>query len=365
MPGPEAPRPPRRPRPEPVRRSPTYKASVALAILFLGLALSLPLWLDKVRQPVDRGVLDTDLADVKAMPGAGPRAFVPPPPPPVSATAAPRGSASAMAAAMGATDRAVNADCRAYVYARCNALRIEASDCLPIALDAMGAKVEDGMTGCHEVVDGRLKAAAAMAGVREEEPAPSPDVLVSPDARVAPGGDAGPAGGAASTAGKASASGKPGAAPGAAPGTEPPALPPSQRAEKLEKALVLVEELQRGANNYGTLPAAQDARMAELRSLVEAEGSPAAKALYNRLVERYRAAPPPEPGSVVGESPRQESGYSDGPAPASTQEMDQVRGLANEARREAGLPPQPAPDPADALRVRSPSETPAAQEYRP
>jgi hypothetical protein len=144
-----------------------------------------------------------------------------------------------------------------------------------------------------------------------------------------------------------------------------PTLPPAQRAERLERALGVLEELQRGANNYATIPAAQDARLAEIRALVEAEGSPEARAVFNSLVRRYQPTPAPEPDAPVAESPRQETGVVTGAAPASTEEMDSVRRLMNDARREAGLPPRAAPDPTDALRDRGPSEAPAAQEYRP
>ena len=48
---PEATRPSGRPPQKERQKSPYYKASLVLAIVFLALAFSLPFWLDRVRQP--------------------------------------------------------------------------------------------------------------------------------------------------------------------------------------------------------------------------------------------------------------------------------------------------------------------------
>lgn len=355
MPEPDAPRSGSRPPSRDKPRSPYYRASLVLAFVFLVLALSLPLWLDRVRQRVDRGVLDRDLTSVPATP-------IPVPIPlPAASPASPAGQARG-AAAPAAVPPATNVNCRAYVYARCNALRIQPSDCLPIALDAMRVPAETGLSACREAVEGRLTDAAKAAGTGAEEASPAPaEPVPVPGVPKAPG--------APSTAGSPGASSKPPEGPAGEGGAQDskPRLPPAEQAAKLAKVLQVLDELQRGANNYATVPAAQDARMAEIRALVEEVGTEDARKMYNQLRERYVAPPPQDANAPVREAQRVETGASAYSAPATTPELDRVRSMMNDARKQAGLPVVPAPDPNDALRSRTPGEAAAssAVEQRP
>ena len=106
--------------------------------------------------------------------------------------------------------------------------------------------------------------------------------------------------------------------------------------------------------------------MAEIRSLIEEVGTDDAKRIYNRLRERY-AAPPSPGGGQVAESARVEAGGSAPVTPQTTAELEQMRGLVNQARSQAGLEPLAAPDPNEALRSRSPTEAAASSaiELRP
>jgi len=348
---PEATRPSGRPPQKERPKSPYYKASLVLAIVFLALAVSLPFWLDRVRQPMDRGVLDRDLQSVAGSPAPS-LTTVPPPALPVPGDRP----------ATGAPSTGMNGDCRAYVYARCNTLRIPPAACLPIALDAVKVPLETGLVACREAVDDRLSDAAREAGTNvENEPAggaavaqPGQDAAASKSAQ---GGNDG---------GKA-ASGRPPATSSveAAMSTRNPS--PEVQAEKLAKVLKVLDELQRGANGLGTLPATQDARLSEIRGLVEEVGTEDAKKAYNQLRERYVAPPPAKPGATVGESPRVETGVAAGNAPPPSPESERVRALMNDARKQAGMAPVQAPDPNEALRAHSPDEAaaPSSIEQRP
>jgi hypothetical protein len=330
---------------------------LVLAFVFLALALSLPLWLDRVRQPLDRGVLDRDFQSVTGAPA-----------PSLSTVPAATGTASGGRPGALAPSGVTNADCRAYVFAQCNALRVPPAACLPIALDGVNVPIETGLTACREVVDGRLKDAARSAGANVGNEPSGSVAPVSPGTGAAaanpgqPGQDETRNAPVRPTVAAAVA-----AAAAEAAGAAKNVPPPEVQAEKLAKVLKVLDELQRGANNYATLPAAQNARLAEIRGLIEEVGTEDAKKMYNQLRERYVAPPPPPPGAAVAESRRVEAGGAGNGAPPPSPEVERVRALMNDARKQAGLAPVAAPDPNEALRSHSPTEAAASPsiEQRP
>lgn len=338
-------------------KSPYYKASLVLAFVFLALALSLPFWLDRVRQPLDRGVLDRDFQSVTGAPV-----------PSLSAVTAAAGIASGGRPGTPAPSGVTNADCRAYVFAQCNALRVPPAACLPIALDGVNVPIETGLEACREMVDILLKAAARSAGANVETEPSGGVAPVSPDPRAAaaspgqPAQDETKSAPAPQTVAAAVA-----AAAAEAAGAAKKLPPPEVQAEKLAKVLKVLDELQRGANNYATLPAAQSARLAEIRGLVEEVGTEDAKKMYNKLREKYVAPPPPPPGAAVAESQRVEAGGAGNGAPPPSPEVERVRALMNDARKQAGMAPVAAPDPNEALRSHTPNEAAASPsiEQRP
>jgi hypothetical protein len=359
------------PRPNSKARTkgPYYKASLVLAVVFMALALSLPLWLDLVRQPVDRGVLGRDM---KPIPGEQPQ------PLPGAGNASSPAQAGAQPPSATQPGTTINANCRAYVFARCNALHIESSDCLPIALKAMRVPVETGLTACRAAVQPDIDEAGRLAATRDATPEASND-----DERREPvgRGTGNPAAGtpadidqrkddAVQRPAPESLQKKVSDEPVAQAATQDrKELSPAQRAQKLETILGRIEELQYGVNNYATVPAAQNARLAEIRALVEEVGTAEAESIYKQVAGkiRFKAPPMPDPGNPYRESPRVEAGMSAPTTSRSTPEMDKVRSMANDARRQAGMPEVPPPDPDSALRSRSPSEA-AAQpsiEQRP
>lgn len=319
-------RPGRRPAPP---RGPRYRATVALAVVFLLMALSLPLWIDWVRH--DRALppqvlepVPPPASSVVETPGANPSPGTEPPtrllPPGPRTPSAPPAPVP-------------NTECRAYVFDRCNVLRIPPEACLPIAQDGTLVPPTGGFAACRATVDDRLSQEAQRAADRTGG---SPPRAASPDASGPPSPEA-----------------------SQAPAEVPSEVPPRQRAEAMERALQVVEDLQRGAQNYATLPAAQAARLAELRDLAEQSGSPEARALYHRMAARYGTPEPPK-GTGSAEAPIVQATPSPERAPATTPEMEEVRRLRDAARRDAGLPPGP---PASAPEI-APSRLPEASENR-
>ena len=320
-------RPGRRPAPP---RGPRYRATVALAVVFLLMAVSLPLWIDWVRRDRNLPALDLDpvppaAAPADGPPGAAPSLVTNPSLPPLP---------QARQNAVIPPAPVPNTECRAYVFDRCNALRIPPEACLPIAQDGTLVPPAGGFATCRAAVDERLAQEArrvtATAGDQPPPRAPSPDAGASPAAEAP-----------------------------TAPAEEPPAVPPQERAQAMERALQVVEDLQRGAQNYATLPAAQAARLAELRDLAERSGSPEARALYHRMAARYGTPEPPK-GTATAEAPVVQAAPSPERAPATTPELEEVRRLRDAARRDAGLPPGP---PASAPEI-APSRLPEASENR-
>jgi hypothetical protein len=241
------------------------------------------------------------------------------------------------------------------VTARCNVLGIRPEACDRILVAAVAAPISGGMEACHAAVDPLLKEAGPANLVMNEPPPTPADAIQAPDVPVpadAPkAASAMPDVPAPKDAGKAAQ-----VEPLPLPGSR---LPAEKRAETLARMATLVEELQLASQNYGTLPAAQAARLAELRSLAQSEGSPEIIEVYNNLVKRYQK-PALQPGGTVTESPQKEAGTgtgfsADGPTP----ELGRLRSLASEARKLTGGPAEPAPMHEEPPRSISPSEVPA------
>lgn len=113
---------------------------------------------------------------------------------------------------------------------------------------------------------------------------------------------------------------------------------PKEREANLTRIYVLIEELQRGANNYATLPAAQQARFEELRRRIEADGSEELRSLYNTLLQRYGRTAGFEterPGTVATEAKMEEALPGEEAARPTTPELDKVRKLIEKAGGQA------------------------------
>ena len=119
-------------------------------------------------------------------------------------------------------------------------------------------------------------------------------------------------------------------------------MPPAERAAKLQRMHELVMEIQHAqyTKDYVMTPAAQQARLDEIRRIADQDGSPEAKEIYNALVRQRLPSGPlkaEEPTATsVPVSPERTAG--------TTPEMDAAAKLAADASRKAGLPP-PVPPP--------------------
>jgi len=338
VPEPKRPTSPRVPRyvPKSKGRVRYYKASLVAGSVFVVLAVALPFWIDALRH---RDVETVEATPDEAAPAAGAAA------------------AAAVPAQPGSWVKpGVNEGCRAYVYARCNALEIPAGACATVADMAARVPREVTMDVCRKSVEAELSAAAAVHARRgpeaeaAEQAAPAtPAVPATPAAEAATAGsgtDAEAAPGGPKVVTKTVL----------IPGEGPAPLPPGERAEKLDRLQDLVRDVQRSrsAMDFVLTPAAEQARLDEIRRIAEAEGSPEARALYESL----RRAPPPPPPASPGGLPN--VGHADTNAPAQTPEMAAAARISAAARKEAGLPPRPAAPVADPSRSMSPNEVPAA-----
>jgi hypothetical protein len=305
----------------------------------------LPVWLDLARRSGDRDVLKIDFESVQATPV--PRAS----PPAAAQGAATSGPRRADGSPM------PNVQCRSYVYGRCNALRIGPRECLEIATDAVEVPIDDGDEGCREVTEPLLKDMVQRLGQEFVPPRGFPatdDDSDQPAGGVVGGGNELEAG---APVGREAPSTEPAALErqepieAAPPPDGPPPLSDAERARAMERMMVLVDELQRGGHNYATSVAIQEQRLAELRSLAEAEGSEKARELFNRLHDLYAARAPAALTMDAPESPRIEAAPAQGDSPATTAELEDVRSLVDDARRQAGLPPAPqAESPTESMR---------------
>ncbi len=328
-PGDRAP-PPRRPRfaPRDPSRARYYKASLVAAGVFVALALAFPFWVDHVRRAQDRESFDSL------------RSFSPPV---VPKAPAPTTDDRTPGARLPYSPESGHATCQAYATARCNALGIPPGPCGEVSAAALAVPSTAGLAECRKTVEPKLAEAArlygtpAESGTPAEAAPPEPAVVATPTAgpppptgpeavQTAPPGPAGPA------------------TPEVAPAQPRPVASPAERADNLARIHVLVEELQRGAQNYATAPAAQAARFEELRRRVETDGSEELRSLYNTLLlqaGRTAGIEMPRPGLRASEAPMAPAASGEERARTTTPEMDHVRGMLDEARRQAGQAPGP------------------------
>jgi len=248
----------------------------------------------------------------------------------------------------------INAECQAYVNARCNVLGIRPGVCGSIEAVAMRVPLESGPVGCREAVEAQIAEAAryaspptatSPASLAAEEEASAGTQPTGPGTTPLGPGMAGATGADKEEAGEEPAEAGDDKQPVAA-REEKKELTPREKADNLSRVHILVEEMQRAAQNYGTLPAAQQARFAELHNRVSADGGPELRELYNTLLKQhgrsawYGSGPA---SRTARESGRVEAGIQEEPSPTTTPEMDRVRGMMNQARKEAGMAAQPPP----------------------
>ncbi len=277
--------PPRNPS-----RARYYKASLVAAGVFVALALALPFWIDHVRRARDRESFEAlRSSSPQAMPG----------------TAAPTRDDRTPGASLPYSPESGHATCQAYATARCNALGIPPGPCGEVSAAALAVPATAGLAECRKTVEPKLAEAArlhgvpAQPGMPAEATPPKPAIVAASTAEPVPPTAADPV-------------------QTAPPGPAGPALPevapvpprrspsPAERADNLARIHVLVEELQRGAQNYATAPAAQAARFEELRRRVEADGSEELRSLYNTLLlqaGRTAGIDMPRPGLRATEAP--------------------------------------------------------------
>lgn len=319
-------------RPAQRRRSRYYHASIVAGAVFIVIAAVFPIWWDAVRHGRDAGTTE---GDTDQTPEAAPA-----PPAPPSGGPDRRPGAWVQAG--------VNAGCRAYVYARCNALDIPAAGCAPVIEAAARVPPGASMAECRKAVEGDLAAAASVYGRHEEPPAEGPATATAL-AGTGPDAAATPVSSPAADVPTASLAASEVASPGAA------GPSPVERAERLDRLEELVRDVQRSrtARDYVLSPAAEQARLEEIRRIAEWDGSPEVRALYESL-RRTGEAPLVAPSSLPS------VGYASGDAPSTTPEIEAAARITAAARKEAGLAPRPAPAPvSDPSRSMSPSEVPA------
>ncbi len=294
----------------------------------MALALALPFWIDHVRRARDRESFDS-LRSWSS--------------PTMPSPAAPPREDRTPAATLPYSPEFGHATCQAYATARCNALGIPPGPCGEVSVAALAVPTTASLAECRKVVEPKLAEAARLYATPAEsetpvEAAPTgpPPVAASigaslspttPDATPTPPPAPAPAGPEATDA---------------APPSPRPALSATERADNLARIHVLVEELQRGAQNYATPPAAQAARFDELRRRVEADGSEELRSLYNTLLlqaGRTAGVEMPRPGLRASEAPMTPAALGEERARTTTPEMDRVRGMLDEARRQAGQAP--------------------------
>ena len=305
-----------------------YKASLVLGGIFVTIAMTLPIWIEWVRHPTDNGPAGEEIpvgaigTPAAATPGSRQLPGQPPPP-------------------------SVNVGCRAYVFARCNALNIPPASCAPAIETSMGVPVGSAMDVCRAAVEMELRTAAKEAGTLAS--AETPGAIAPVADAVAPGEQAAAlaaAGGAAAR----DAYTDPGRDPGVDPGSaaagatakpDVPPLPPAERAARLQRMHELVMEIQHAqyTKDYVMTPAAQQARLEEIRRIAEQDGSPEAREIYNALARQRLPSGPlkaEEPTATsVQPSPERTAG--------TTPEMEAAAKLAADANRKAGLPVPPPP----------------------
>jgi len=323
-------------RPRDPKRAKYYKASLVAASVFLVLAVLFPFWLDHVKRSRDR-------ADIEASAAVS---FVPP----KTQVAAPVKRIRSPVATVPYSNMP-NAGCQAYVNARCNALGIRPGICGEIEGVAARVPSSEGMPGCRKAVEARLKEAASYSMVDEKEDteaefAGAGDGTATAPLVVAAGGKG--------TQEEKDSEEKDSEEQGkqdvdkkkVKEGSGKSDLTPAEKADNLERIHILVEELQRASLNYSTLPAAQRVRFMELQKRVEKDGSPELRKLYNVLLRQHGRTAWYDVGKAglnATESKRIETGSRTEPAPTTTPQMDEVRKMMNQARREAGRPTGPPP----------------------
>lgn len=300
---------PRRPPTKKQQRSRYYIASLVMAIVFVGMAIAFPVWLDHTRNRTDMKVFETDLSEIEGRPAL--------PVAPDKTAVAPR----SMQAPTG-----VNQECRSYVLARCNALMVEPRPCMEVVRSAMGVPVDGGMDGCKGVVDPMLMARAS--GVQGTQVDVAQDIEITDELGVLPGQPAVAGAGEKDDKGK-----EPERA-------QPPQrrLAPADEAGWMERMAQLVEEIQVAQNNYGVSTQIQTLRLQELRRLAAEVDTKEAKELFNMVNDRFAPKDPQRGGERATESKIVPS--KDGLGEKTPAEIERARELENLARRRAGLEPR-------------------------
>jgi len=316
-------------RPKSRKRVRYYKASLAIAVVFVVCAIGFPLWYDQVKRSRDRDLLERDMESVPAVPIP---AYVPPQL--SGASAGGPGAAGIAASAPGALFPRGNPQCQAWVQARCDALSVSTERCARILRTAEGVPANAGDDACRKAVD---KALADATGSANETGAGTGSIAgqgsrAQTESGTVPGEPVAAQGREAKEADA-----------GAAPQPTAPAIDPETRAKNRARMAELVEQYQRASWNYSTQPAAQSARLAELRSLAQQDGTQEAVDLYNNLLKKGTPFAP-GPAAGAGEKPRVQSPSA--PASGATPEIEAARRLASDARASSGRRDSPAPAPA-------------------
>lgn len=303
-------------RPRDPRRAKYYRASVALAIVFVCMAVAFPFWLDYVKRRSGSAPYEPPLATGHEQASNQ-----------ISASRAPGSIPNPVASG--------NTTCQAYVMARCNAIALPPSACGEIAAAALAMPVTATLAECRKAMEPRLEEARRLYAAtpleeRQVEAESEPHQKPEPSLPVPQTPAEAPKEGPAQTQVEEGQ-----------PGQDKPTMSPEERVANLARIYVLVEELQRAAQNYATLPAAQAARFEELRQRVEADGSEELRTLYNTLLQQHGRTAGFEverPSLRAREAPMIEAKPGEEQAGSTTPELEKVRSMLEKAAKGASGP---------------------------
>ncbi|MBM4388400.1 MAG: hypothetical protein FJ088_11715 [Deltaproteobacteria bacterium] len=215
-----------------------------------------------------------------------------------------------------AKQKTENNVCSNWVFGRCDALGIPQNMCAGFMEEALKVPLKSGIPGCKEVFEERLAEAskkAVEAAAEEQIPALPDKTALSMEA--------------ASYEYKTKKSEET-----AAQKTEKKEITPEEKKSALEKLYKLVEETQTASWNYGTIKSEQERRLYEMKEIVEKLEDPK----YNKLYE-----------SVSSQASRF-SGYSPKPIQLETTE-DSVKPVEGTAVGDADMDKLSSSPPTDEL----------------
>lgn len=312
------------------RKQRYHRASIALGIIFIILALIFPIWLHTVRGIGEDTIfveyLPPSPTEFESIKNVEPSQSLPGGPPPI---------------------RTINVECRNYVYERCSALKVKPGECAEIAFKAMKIPISGGLDLCKQEIDPDIARIYPNPQVISEDiiETKEQDALVKVTVDVIE-----------ETVSKKFVYEEPIK-------REDTSLSSQERIKNLIRARELIDLILRGAQNYATSPELQRQRFEELRGIVEKDGRPELKAIYNDLVEKVGRTGGYDLGkaqvSVVTSKPQEVKSVSPNTPPPKPPEIEMVDKMIGGG---ANLPTNQTEGP---IRSVSPSDVPAPPSKSP